>query len=126
MARIVCFADSNAVAHTVRQGLDGYDLHVLPASRLNSDLRERVRGLAPDMILMELTRDADNAHLFFFLRSDDTTRATPLILVSSSEQAAQQAAILEADGYIYRPQLRELLHETVAEHLPLQLEVAAA
>jgi len=66
MCRIVCFTDSGAVTSAVESTLDNHDLHLLSATRLTADVRNLVQHLAPDIVLLELTRALDNAHLFFF------------------------------------------------------------
>lgn len=128
MARIVCFSDNAIVAGTVRQGLSdrGDSLHFLAASHLTNDLRQAVRRLAPDVILLELSQAIDNPHLYFFLRSDQATRDIPIILLSSGARIEQQAAMLGADGYVQRPFAVDQLQSVVAAHLtPLQARVAA-
>lgn len=128
MARIVCFTDNAAVARIVRQGLGDreHTFHVLAASHLTNDLRQAVRRLAPDVILLELSQAIDNPHLYFFLRSDQATRNIPVILLSSGARLEQQAAMLGADGYVQRPFAAEQLQSAVAAQLtPLQARVAA-
>jgi len=128
MARIVCFTDNTAVARTVQQSLtDRQDtLHFLTASRLTDDLRQSVRRLAPDVILLELSQTIDNPHLYFFLRSDQATRHIPVIVLSSGGRLAQQAAMLGADGYLQRPFLADQLMRMVATHLAPQSAYVAA
>ena len=128
MARIVCFTDNTTVARTVQHSLaDRQDtLHFLAASRLTDDLRQQVRRLAPDVILLELSQTIDNLHLFFFLRSDQATRHIPVIMLSSGALLAQQATMLGADGYLQRPFLADQLSSMVATHLaPASAYVAA-
>src|SRR5512143_4069180 len=102
MARIVCFTDNAAVARVIQQGLADrqHMLHFMSASRLTEDLRQSVRRLVPDVILLELSQTIDNPHLYFFLRSDQATRNIPIILLSAGTRLAQQAAMLGADGYL--------------------------
>jgi CheY-like chemotaxis protein len=128
MARIVCFTDNTAVARVVQQELTDqqHALHFLSSSRLTDDLRQSVRRLAPDVILLELSQTIDNPHLYFFLRSDKATRNTPIIVLSSGTRLAQQAAMLGADGYLQRPFLAEQLSSMVSEHLTLSNAFAAA
>ena len=128
MARIVCFTDNTAVARVVQHELIDHQhtLHFLSASRLTDDLRRSVRGLAPDVILLELSQTIDNPHLYFFLRSDKATRNTPIIILSSGARLAQQAAMLGADGYLQRPFLAEQLSSMVANHLAPCSTFAAA
>ena len=120
MARIVCFTDNNAVAQGVQQGLTDrqHKLHFMSASRLSDELRRKVRRIAPDVILLELSHTVDNPHLFFFLRSDKATRDIPIIVVSSSTRLAQQAAMLGADAFLQRPFLADQLSSMVAAHIP--------
>lgn len=125
MNRIVCFADSGAVASTVQQVLHGHDIHILSASRLTTDVRNTVEHIAPDVILLELNRSMDNAHLYFFLRADQATRFTPVILVSPTDTAAQQATILNPDDVLSRTQLANQLLHTVTRHLPIERAAAA-
>jgi DNA-binding response OmpR family regulator len=127
MDRIVCFSDDASLASAIRQGIAeaGYELCVLPASRLSNELRDKVRKLSPKLILMKLTPAFDNAHLFFFLRSDNATRETPLILVSDSARHEQQAAILGADGFLLEPFVTEQLPGTLASHLFREYALAA-
>ena len=128
MARIVCFTDNTAVARVVQHELTDrqHALHFLSASRLTDDLRQSVRRLAPDVILLELSQTIDNPHLYFFLRSDKATRNTPIIVLSSGARRAQQAAMLGADGYLQRPFLAEQLSSMVANHLAPRSTFAAA
>ena len=128
MARIVCFTDNTAVARVVQHELTDrhHALHFLSSSRLTDDLRQSVRRLAPDVILLELSQTIDNPHLYFFLRSDKATRNTPIIVLSSGTRLAQQAAMLGADGYLQRPFLAEQLSSMVANHLAPQSAFAAA
>ena len=128
MARIVCFTDNAAVARVIQQGLAERQhlVDFMSASRLTEDLRQTVRRLAPDVILLELSQTIDNPHLYFFLRSDQATRNTPIILLSSGTRLAQQAAMLGADGYLQRPFLADQLSSVVAVHTALQSNVAAA
>jgi CheY-like chemotaxis protein len=128
MARIVCFTDNAAVARTIQQGLTDrqHTLHFLAASRLTDDLRQQVRRLAPDVILLELSQTIDNPHLYFFLRSDQATRNIPVIMLSSGGRLAQQATMLGADGYLQRPFLADQLSTMVATHLTLQSACVAA
>jgi CheY-like chemotaxis protein len=128
MARIVCFTDNAAVARVIQQGLQDsqHSLHFLAASRLTEDLRQTVRRLTPDVILLELLQTIDNPHLYFFLRSDQATRNTPIILLSSGTRLAQQAAMLGADGYLPRPYIAEELSSMVTAHLTPQVAFAAA
>jgi len=128
MTRIVCFSDSAATVHLVRQGLSGreHTLHVMAASQLTSDLRQTVLRLSPDVILLELSQAIDNPHLYFFLRSDQATRHIPIILLSSGARLEQQAAMLGADGYLQRPLLADQLWRTVASYLAPQQALVAA
>jgi CheY-like chemotaxis protein len=128
MARIICFTDNTTVARVVQHELTDrqHALHFLSASKLTDDLRQSVRRLAPDVILLELSQTIDNPHLFFFLRSDKATRNTPIIVLSSGTHLAQQAAMLGADGYLQRPFLAEQLSSMVANHLAPHSTFAAA
>ena len=128
MARIVCFTDNTVVARVVQQELTDrqHALHFLSASELTDELRQSVRRLAPDVILLELSQTIDNPHLYFFLRSDKATRNTPIIVLSSGARLAQQAAMLGADGYLQRPFLAEQLSSMVANHLAPHSAFAAA
>lgn len=128
MARIVCFSDNAVVARVVRQGLNDqeHSLHILAASRLTNDLRQAVRHLAPDVILLELSQALDNPHLYFFLRSDQATRHIPIILLSAGARLEQQAAMLGADGYLQRPFAAEQLWSAVSSYLLPQPALAAA
>jgi CheY-like chemotaxis protein len=127
MARIVCFADNAAVMQAVQQGVgrSEHSVHVLPASRLTSELRQTVQRLHPDVILLELSQAVDNPHLYFFLRADQVTRNTPIILVSAGRRLAQQAEMLGADGYVERGFSADQLRALLDAHLPLAQAVAA-
>ena len=125
MSSIVCFTDSSAVTHATQHLLSGHELHVLSASRLTDAVRQLVGQIAPDVILLELSASMDNAHLYFFLRADRTTRNIPVILVSPSEFVEQQAAILEADGYLRRTALHDQLRPTISRFLPRTLKANA-
>jgi len=127
MARILCLADNAAVMQAVQQGVgpSGHSVHVLPASRLTSQLRKTVQRLDPDVILLELSQAIDNPHLYFFLRADQVTRNTPIILVSAGRRLAQQAEMLGADGYVERGFSADQLRSLLDAHLPLKQAVAA-
>lgn len=118
MCRIICFTDTGAVASTVEATLGDHDLYLLSATRLTADVRDLVKRLAPDVVLLELTRALDNAHLFFFLRSDQVTRDTPVILVSPSDFTTHHADILEADSVLGHATLADHLSSTVARLMP--------
>lgn len=128
MARIVCFTDDSRIARTVQQELveSGHDLRFLSASRLCNEVRETVRHLNPEVILLELTSTLDNPHLYIFLRSDDATRGTPVLLLSNSARHQHHADVLGADGVLLRPLLSEQLQPAIAAHvLPMHALVAA-
>jgi CheY-like chemotaxis protein len=116
MARIVCFTDSPILRQQVQQSFEGSDhrLQVHTASQLTRDLRVSVQQFAPDLILIELSRSVDNPHLFFFLRSDKTTRNIPIVVYSNSARTAEEAELLGADGFlpnVFTPtQLRGQVH----------------
>ena len=74
---------------------------------------------------MEMTPALDNLPLFFFLRSDDTTRETPVIMLSSQKRHQQQATMLGADAFVLRLQLPELLRGTVERHALRETAIAA-
>lgn len=126
MARIVCFSDSLALVRTMRQGISSreHSLFPLPGSQLSEELRRTVRKLAPDVIMIELTRALDNPHLFFFLRSDAATRNVPLIAVAANPELEPYAAALGADGFLCEPQ-PETIARTLDQHLPLQIPIYA-
>ena len=127
MARIICFADNAAVVRAVQQecGDSEHAIQVLSASRLTNELRQTVQHFAPDLILLELSHAIDNPHLYFFLRADQITRATPIILVSSGNRLAQQAEMLGADGYVERPFLAEQLRSVLKPASGVRHAVAA-
>ena len=124
MARIVCFTDSPILRQQVQQSFEGSDhrLQVHTASQLTRDLRAAVQQFAPDLILIELSRSVDNPHLFFFLRSDKTTRDIPIVVYSNSARTAEEAELLGADGFLptvftstqLRGQVRSLLDKSDA------------
>lgn len=128
MARIICFADSAAVLHAVQQGLgqEDHTVHLMSASQLTNELRQAVQRIRPDLILLELSHAKDNPHLYFFLRSDQFTRNTPIIVVSAGKRLANQAAMLDADGYLQRPFVAEQVRSVVTPHLQLQHAAVAA
>ena len=128
MARIICFADSAAVLHAVQQGLhdEANTIQLMSASRLSGELRQAVQQFAPDIILLELSHATDNPHLYFFLRCDHVTRNTPIILVSAGKRLAQQAEMLDADGYLQRPFAADQVRSTVAPLLPIAQKAVAA
>lgn len=128
MARILCFSDTTSVAFALQQGREerNDDVHVLSASRLSDQTRERVRQLNPDVIIMEVTRALDNPHIFFFLRSDQSTRMTPIILVSTTGQLALHAEIFQADSYVENPFDTQALWQQIEGHLLCERAVYAA
>lgn len=125
MCRIICFVDSSTLATTVQQMAASHDLHLLSASRLANDVRMSVQQINPDLVLLELNPTMDNAHLYFFLRSDQATRTTPIILISPSELSAHQSAIFGADAIMSRKQIASNLHQTLVRLLPQRRSIAA-
>lgn len=127
MVRLICFTDNQIVAQKLHQELTGpeYTLDVLPASKLTTELREAVERLAPNVILLEVSRAIDNPHLYFFLRSDRATRDVPIILFSSSKHLAEEALLLGAEGYLPLPFGSERLRTTLVSCLQLQRALAA-
>jgi hypothetical protein len=119
MARIVCFSDSLTLVRTVCQSITSRDhtLFPLPGSQLTDHLRRTVCRLAPDVILIELTRALDNPHLFFFLRSDEATRHIPLVVIAPSPELEPYAAALGADGFLCEPR-PELIARALDHYLP--------
>jgi len=124
MARIVCFTDSLTLVRTVCQSITSRDhtLFPLPGSQLTDHLRRTVCRLAPDVILVEVTRALDNPHLFFFLRSDEATRHVPLIVLAANAEVEPYAAALGADGFLseLRP---ELIVHALDHFLPASVSV---
>lgn len=128
MARIICFADSPAVLHAVQQGLaeEHNTIQLMSASQLSGELRQSVQRFAPDLILLELSHATDNPHLYFFLRADQATRHTPIILISAGKRLAQQAEMLDADGYLQRPFAADQIRGAVAPLIPARRSAVAA
>jgi CheY-like chemotaxis protein len=120
MARIVCFTDQEELIRVTRQGLHvcGHTLSALSASSLSDTIRHAVQCLAPELILLEISHTLDNPHLFFFLRSDSTTREVPIIVVSDNAQIEQHAAILGAQGHLTFPFTPEQICQLVQALLP--------
>ena len=125
MCRILCFTDSGALASTVQQVAQPHELHMLSASRLAADVRTTVQRLKPDLVLLELNPAMDNAHLYFFLRSDQATRSIPVILVAPSELSNQQSAIFGSDAIVTRKQVASSLRHTLSRILPQRQSIAA-
>lgn len=128
MARITCFADSPILMQQLQQCFAGttHNLQMVTASHLTHALRTQVQQFSPDLILMELSQSMDNPHIFFFLRSDQTTRNTPIVVFSNSPRSAEEAAILGADGYLPRVFVPAQLHSQVHALLPQEYAVYAA
>jgi CheY-like chemotaxis protein len=128
MARIVCFADSAALARAVRHELTDREhaIHSLPASRLTEDLRHTVRQLAPDLVLLELNRAPDNPHLFFFLRADQATRTVPIVMLAPAPHMHFHAAALGADGFLTTDFAPNDLRRLVAPLLPAPVPAVPA
>lgn len=128
MARIVCFSDDVAFLRIMQQELgdNEHEVCLLPASHLSHEVRDLVRQLSPDVIVLEINRATDNPHLYFFLRSDDTTRSTPIILLSSGAQVEQQARLLGADGFLLRSAGAEQIRMALSRHLPPVAALVAA
>jgi CheY-like chemotaxis protein len=128
MARIACFADSATLFGCVQHGLSGSDHELFhhSSSRLSIEIRQSIRQLAPDLILMELTPRLDNPHLYFFLRSDAVTRHIPVIMMSSSSHVALHAVALGADGFLHAPFSGEQIGQVLDRLLPLPLRARAA
>jgi len=126
MARITCFIDTPALAQQVQKLFEQSDHHVqfVSASHLNRALRDQVQRFAPDLVLMELAQSIDNPHIFFFLRSDDITRRTPIMVFSNSVRLADEARILGADAHLPRnfgiAQLRTLVKNLLGPKLTAQ------
>jgi CheY-like chemotaxis protein len=128
MARVVCFIDTNTIEYAMQQAMYGseHDVYLLSASHLTCETRAAVCDIAPDIILLELTRALDNAHLYFFLRADQCTRDVPIILISGNPRLDQQAAILQADSFIQCPFEIETLLDMIITHAPLKERSVAA
>ncbi len=126
MTTIACFVDNSILAQNLQQMLFGYDVHIFSASELNFQVRDQVQQLSPDIVLMEVTRAMENAHLYFFLRADEYTRATPVILISLSNHVAYQASVLEANGFLQAPFSSEQLYETLDRYVAPQYVTVAA
>lgn len=128
MARITCFADSPVLMQQLQQCFANgeHSIQMVTASRLTRGLRDEVQSFAPDLILMELSQSMDNPHIFFFLRSDQVTRHTPIVVFSNSARSAEEAAILGADGYLPRVFAPAQLHSQMNTLLPHQYAVCAA
>lgn len=127
METIVCLTDAPAIAKAVDHILKNTRYRALawPASQLSDAVRERICAAKPRIILLELTRANDNAHLFFFLRADARTRNIPVILIIPGSKIQYQASVLEADGYLPRMFTPRQLHDVLLAHLP-RLAFAAA
>jgi CheY-like chemotaxis protein len=112
MALVACLADTPAVANQIKMTAEelGHEVQSLCASCLDRATRQWLRALNPDVIVLELARALDNLHLYFFLRSDAELRRTPVFLASNGRNLSEQAAMLEADGYLSSPfDLRRLV-----------------
>ncbi len=120
MTRIVCFTDTPALAYGIRHAFaeTGTDVQTMSASRLNSETRDAVCALKPDLVLFEMTRSLDNAHIFFFLRADATTRDLPIVMISAGARLEHQAQILGANGYVQFPFATEALATYLSSFLP--------
>jgi DNA-binding response OmpR family regulator len=128
MARILCLADTPTLATQVVSKVAelGHDVEHMHASGLDKAFREALRAAQPDLILLELTRALDNPHLYFFMRSDSALRDTPVVLMANGRNLGEQAAILEADGYLNCPfDMHRLVDFLDAVAAPLEAAVAA-
>ena len=124
MARIVCFTDQEDLIEVTRQGLHvcGHTLSALSASSLSDNIRNAVKCIAPDLVLLEVAHTLDNPHLFFFLRSDAMTRDVPIVLISSNPQIEQHATILGAQAYLSFPCSADQICALVQSFLPRSVQ----
>ncbi|MDZ4718501.1 MAG: response regulator [Roseiflexaceae bacterium] len=120
MVRIACFADDETLLAAIHRALHqhGVSLSTLSASALSDDVRQAARGVAPDLILLELAPTLTNAHLVFFLRADKALRSVPIILLSHTSHLTSHAAALGADAFLRLPATREQIADTVFNLLP--------
>lgn len=127
MARIACFIDDTDIAYAVQHQLygSGHEWCFFSASCLTNAIRTRVQAFAPDCVLLELTPITDNAHLFFFLRADMTTRESPVVFLSESANIEQQMLMLDADGSMHHPFSADQFWSVVVDLVPLEHAVAA-
>lgn len=121
MALVACLADTPALVSQISQQVEelGHQVQVHCASYLDRTIRQGLRTLKPDIILLELTRALDNPHLYFFMRTDSLLRDVPVILVAHGHNLSERAAVLGADGFLNSPfdldQLADFLPEEVSE-----------
>jgi DNA-binding NarL/FixJ family response regulator len=120
MGWVVCFTDHEPLASGIRRSLHtaNIPLSSLPAAMLSDEIRHTVQRLAPSVILIELTPNLDNAHLLIFLRSDMTTRHTPIIALCSDRQATPMIMALGADTVLDSAASPDTIASAVAQMLP--------
>lgn len=128
MARICCFIDTLTLRQHIQQYFAHTDdnLQMSSASLLNRAVRTKVQQFTPDLILMELSKSIDNPHIFFFLRSDCTTRQVPIIVFSNSVRLAEEAHILGADAHLPRDFTASQFHLLLQRFLQNKLRASAA
>lgn len=128
MALVACLADTATLAAQIAAKTEelGHQVQHLCASSLDRAFRQGLKALAPDLIVLEVTRALDNPHLYFFLRSDSSLRHTPVVLVANGRNLAHQATILEADGFLNAPFDLDALADFLPEHKDMLASAVAA
>jgi CheY-like chemotaxis protein len=120
MGWVVCFTDNEPLASDIRRSL--HTAHIpltsLPASALSDHVRSAVQRLAPSVILLELTPNLENAHVLIFLRSDATTRHTPIIALCADRQATPMILALGANTVIDSTAPADTIARSVLHYFP--------
>jgi CheY-like chemotaxis protein len=93
-------------------------LSSLPASQLSDEVRTSVQRIAPAVILIEMSPNLANTHLLIFLRSDSTTRHTPIIALSADRSATPMIMALGADSVLDLFTPPDLIAQAILQALP--------
>lgn len=120
MGWVVCFTDQEPIASGIRRSLHAthIPLSSLPASVLSEEVRSSVQRIAPSVILLEVAPNLSNAHLLIFLRSDSTTRHTPIIALSTDRSATPMIMALGADSVLDLYTSPDIIAQAVTQFLP--------
>lgn len=130
MMQFICFTEDRSLAAELQISLHHHSpaITMFTAAALSEDVRQQVRQIAPDLILLELTSGLANAHMLFYLRSEQVTRATPIIALTSDATTAHYAPILGADAVMMLPASAAQVGQVISRllQLPSALEIGAA
>ncbi|GAB4123266.1 MAG: hypothetical protein Fur005_45140 [Roseiflexaceae bacterium] len=126
MAHIACYAnDKRFIGEVVRQfHSHDHTLTIVPADTLNAAVRASAYQHPLDLILLELTPQLSNLHLFLFLRSDQATRHVPIVVVSHDPALEAHALALGTNRFVSLPAPPQRIANSLVTFLPEPVSIA--